>query len=293
MEDDMEKNVFLNEKVAKKLFKNEKYGKILSAKVISGVLNTDYETIYNNIKPSTDEIAFSSKTLNSTADAIYYDDIYYFDIELNFYQNKVKVKQLASYTYQLYLGQLPNYKNYLNLKTIIQISIDLFDYFKQGEFMYNVYFMEDRYHIKESDDIMKIHLNLAYLQNIDYTNICRSGNKLMHDLYFLSCKDDKKLGSVYEGDNLMKKVIDEAKKIAGTMELDLYLTDEELVKQNEEYNYRLGHQDGVKEGIEQGIAKTKEEMVISMYNDNVSIESISKYSNLTIEEIEKIISKDK
>ena len=74
------KNVFLNEKVAKKLFKSELYGKILSAKVISDVIEADYDEVYNNIKLSTDEISFSSKTLNSTADAIYYDDIHYFNI---------------------------------------------------------------------------------------------------------------------------------------------------------------------------------------------------------------------
>ena len=289
----MRNNVFLNEKVAKKLFKNELYGKVLSAKVISGVLDIDYETVYNNIKLSSEEIAFSSKTLNSTADAIYYDDIHYFDIELNFYQNKVKVKQLASYTYQLYLGQIPNHKKYSKLKKIVQISIDSYDYFKKEEFMYHVSFMEEKYHIKENDDITKIHINLEYLRKLDYTNIEISGNKLIHNLYFLICEDEKKLSNVYERDNLMKKVIEEAKKIAGTMELDLYLTDEELVKENEEYNYQLGYQDGVQEGIQEGIEKgiqgTKQEMVINMYNDKVSIETIAKYANLTVAEVKDII----
>ena len=91
------KNVFLNEKVAKKLFKSKLYGKILSAKVISDVIEIDYDDIYNNIKLSTDEIAFSSKTLNSTADAIYYDDIHYFNIEINFHRSPNKKRQIDSY----------------------------------------------------------------------------------------------------------------------------------------------------------------------------------------------------
>ena len=62
--------LFLNEQVAKKLFKNEKYGKILSAKVISDVIGASFDEVYNGINLSTDEIAFSAKTLNSTADAI-------------------------------------------------------------------------------------------------------------------------------------------------------------------------------------------------------------------------------
>ena len=86
--------VFLNEKIAKKLFKNEKYGKMLSAKVISDVIDADYEEVLNNIKPSTEEIAFSSLTINSTSDVIYRDDLTYSNIELNFYKIKSKSKQL-------------------------------------------------------------------------------------------------------------------------------------------------------------------------------------------------------
>ena len=128
--------LFLNEKVAKKLFKNEKYGKILSAKVISDVIGASFDEVYNGINLSTDEIAFSAKTLNSTADAIYYDNTHYFNIEINFHRYHNKERQLASYTYQLYLGQLHTHKDYPKLKKIIQISIDNFDYFGYNDFIY-------------------------------------------------------------------------------------------------------------------------------------------------------------
>ena len=278
------KNVFLNEKVAKKLFKSEVYGKILSAKVISDLLEADYNEVYNNIKLSTDEIAFSSKTLNSTADVIYYDDIHYFNIEINFYRNHNKERQLSSYTYQLYLGQLHTHKDYPKIKKIVQISIDSYDYFNQGEFIYNVYFMEEKYHIKENEDITKIHINLAYLQKIDYNNIVICGNKLMKDLYFMSCNDNEKLDKVYGGDSLMEEIINEAKKIAEEVELDLYATDEELKGMDQEEYYQ--------KGIQKGIIDTKQEMVINMYNDKVSLESIAKYANLSLKEIEDIINND-
>ena len=276
-----EKKVFLNEKVIKKLFKNEKYGKILSAKLISDILNEDYKIVYDNIKLSTDEIAFSSKTLNSTADAIYEDDIHYFNIEFNFYRGESKQKQLDSYTYQLYLGQLHNYKDYYKIKKIIQISIDSYDYFNHNEFMYNVFFMDDKYHEKESDDITKIHINLAYLQKLDYTDIERCGNKLMKDLYFLICENNNKLDVLYKGDVLMSEIIKESKKIAGIMDLDLYMSDEELLARDQEHYYQ--------KGIEEGITKTRKEMILNMYNDKLSLDTISKYSNLSIDEVKKII----
>jgi predicted transposase/invertase (TIGR01784 family) len=269
-------SVFLNEKIAKKLFKNEKYGKILSAKVISDVLDLSYEEVYNNISLSTEEIAFSALTVNSTADAIYYNDKIYFDIELNFYNNESKPKQLDSYIFQLYLGQLHTYKNYYKIKKIIQISIDAYDYFGFNEFMYNVYFMEEKYKVIENENIHKIHLNLDYLHKIDYNEIVNGKNKLMKDLYFLTSNDKERINDVYGKDKLMKEIIDEAKQIAGIEKMDLYLTDEEMLKQEEEHYYELGMTDGIKK------------VVFKMLKDNVPFETISKYTNLSFQEIDQI-----
>ena len=76
---------FINEKVAKKLFKNKNIGKKFSARIISDTLGLDYEEIYNNITLSTDEISFSALTVGSIADTIYHDDYMYIDIEINNY----------------------------------------------------------------------------------------------------------------------------------------------------------------------------------------------------------------
>ena len=55
---------------------------------------------------------------------------------------------------------------------------------------------------------------------------------------------------------------------------------------------RLGREEGIKEGIEQGIEKGIKETQISMAknmkNDKVDLNTISKYTGLSIEEIEKL-----
>ncbi|MDO6994288.1 hypothetical protein Q5M87_09745, partial [Brachyspira innocens] len=55
---------------------------------------------------------------------------------------------------------------------------------------------------------------------------------------------------------------------------------------------RLGREEGIKEGIEQGIEKGIKETQISMAknmkNDKVDLGTISKYTGLSIEEIEKL-----
>ena len=111
---------FLNEKIAKKLLKNEKFGKQFSARIISDTLGADYEEVYNNITLTTDEIAFTILTIGSVADAVYHDDTCYFNIEFNGYNGESKRRQLESYVYQLSPGQLHSYKDYYKMKKVIK-----------------------------------------------------------------------------------------------------------------------------------------------------------------------------
>ena len=75
----------------------------------------------------------------------------------------------------------------------------------------------------------------------------------------------------------MSEIIDEAKQIAGIEKMNLYLTDEEILKLDQEDYYK------------KGVTEAKREMIINMYNDKLPIETIAKYSNLTISEVNDII----
>ena len=269
--------VFMNEKVAKKIFKNEKYGKIFSAKIISSALDLDYQEVYDNLTLSSDEIAFSALTVNSTADAIYYDDKIYFNIELNFNNTDSKPNQLESYTYQLYLGQLHTYNNYNKIKKIIQISIDGYDFLGYNDFIYDIGLMDKKHHVLVSNNIRFVHINLAYLRKIDYNVIIKEKNELMKDLYFLICEDNEKLDVIYEGDKLMSKVIKEAKQIAGIEKMRLYLTDEEMIKNDNKHHF------------EEGVAQTKKDVIRNMLHEKFSLELISKCVNLPLDKVKQII----
>ena len=296
---------FLNEKISKKLFKNEKIGKSLASKVISEVIGADYEDVYNNITLSTEEIAFSSLTLNSVADAIYYDDKIYFDIEINGYTGIHKKRQLESYVYQLYLGQLHSYKDYDKIKKVFQINIDSYDFLGYNEFMYDIYLMDIKHKDIVSDKLQIKHINLDYLRKLDYTEIEKEGNSLMKNLYFFICGDIELDNIFKKGDNLMKKVVKEVKEISGRDDVFRYFTDEELLemdrKQYREEGFKEGHAEGIVEGHAEGLAEghaeglaegrleAQQDLIISMHKDNISIETISKYINLSLDEIKKII----
>ena len=137
--------------------------------------------------------------------------------------------------------------------------------------------MEEKYHVAYNDLIQIFHINLDYLKNKDYNEIVKENNELMKTLYFLVCNDDKVLDIVYERDDLMKDLIKEAREKAGikivTAE-DWLLDDDELIEQVRN----------------EGKAEKQQEMIINFYNNNVSLDIISKSSGLSIDEIKKIIS---
>ena len=85
--------------------------------------------------------------------------------------------------------------------------------------------------------------------------------------------------------------------MAGIEKMNLYLTDEELMKQDQEFYFKKGKQEGIElgkqEGIELGKQENKIEMIINLYYNRVSVETIAKSANLSIDEVKKIISKGK
>ena len=254
---------------------------MFSARIISDLIGADYEEVYNNITLSSEEIAFSALTINSTADSIYHDDATYFNIEINAHDIESKPKQLESYVYQLYLSQLHSYEDYNKIKKIVQINIDAYDFYGYNEFMYNIFLTEQKYHFIASDSIQIYHLNLDFLRHIDYNDNVINENMLMKDLYFLICGSDKLDLVIEKSDRLMKDIIDESKKIAGFEKMHLYLTDEQMIENDRKHYIEIGKKEKI------------HEMIIEMFNNSIDINTIANITSLSTKEIKKIIEQGK
>lgn len=153
-----------------KVLNNRLLCKQLISKIISDLMEEEYEIIYNNIYLSSNKILFLY--LN---DDIKNDNTYYFNIKFNL----GNTNQIYSFVYELYLNNLHNDK----IKKINQIEIDEFDLLNKNEFKYYLSLMEEKYYVKINSNIKVIHLNLNYLRNLNYKKI--KNNNLMRDLYFL------------------------------------------------------------------------------------------------------------
>ena len=64
---------------------------------------------------------------------------------------------------------------------------------------------------------------------------------------------------------------------------------EEGIKLGKEAGIKLGKEEGIKLGKEEGIIEGKKEIVINLYQKEIPVDTISEYTNLTIDEIKNII----
>ena len=274
----------MNDEVVRALFKNSSVAHELSARIVSLVLKLDYNLVYDNMKLISEDMIFSTKAVDGRTDLMLETNKYYVNIEINYTNGKNRQKQMNSYVFELFFNQALKTEDYSKMKNIIQIMIENYDYFKSGEFIYEVGFMEKKLHILEDDLITKYHISLESLKEMDYNSIINERNSLKRILYMFVCKE-KDLDKVYKGDKFMKKVVDIAKAIAGKEKIPLYLPESEIRRLDREEAV----EEGYNAGIEKGIQQKQTEMIINMYKKNINLKTISEVANISLEEVENII----
>ena len=150
---------------------------------------------------------------------------------------------------------------------------------------------------------------------IEYLKICLI--KIINinlDFYYELCyhkvKESDKLWKLFtiEDEQELKSLVRDEKLLNGYQNKLLYLSDNEGYKKmimNEDIErnamleqqfgpiydeaYDKGEVKGFERGIEQGTLNAKKELINSMYKDKVSLDVISKYTGLSINEINNII----
>lgn len=270
----------MNDEVVRPLFKNSSVSRELTARIVSLVLKLDYNDIYNNMEFISEDMLFSAKTVDSRTDLMLETNKYYVNIEFNYTKGSTRDNQMNAYVFEIFFKEAIKNEKFKDMKKIIQIMIENYDYFHEGKFVYEVGFMEKNLGIPEDNLITKYHISLASLEKIDYNSIKYERDALKRILYMFVCEEEN-LDKAYMGDTFMEEVIDAAKAIAGKKKIPLYLSESEIRQLDRE------------EAVEEGSNKTKAEMIINLYNNGVSLDIISKSSGLSIEEVNNIIENNK
>ena len=177
-------NVFINDKVIKKILNSEKKEcREYLARIIGGVLNIDIETIKDNIELIEPDISSNINSVDSKVDSIYKLNDKYINIEINYNNKRIVTIKNNIYLYNMILRQIGSSREYKNVLSVIQININNYDMFKEGRFLYESS-LREKISGKVRDEMITVYdINLDYLKKIDYTKIIEGDYNLEKILY--------------------------------------------------------------------------------------------------------------
>ena len=277
------RELYMRDKVVKKLFTSFSGYQYL-ARIVCEVLDLPSELFsFQIFHPS---VGVNENVVNSEVDLIIEDDATIVNIEINTSNSRSIQNKNTAYFCHLILKQIKTSKDYDKvLKKVYQINLNSYDVSHEERFvtrsrLIDVETKEEVHPILEIVDVY-----LAKIIKTDYTIVKERKNSLEYLLYLLVCNDEKILREVYEGDNLMEKMVDEAKELTDNFDSLLYYDYDELKKQEA---YELGEASGVEQGVELGIEQNKVEIALNMLKKNMDTKLICEVIGLTHDELNVI-----
>lgn len=262
---------FLRDEVASRILTDESLIDYIVC-IVSASTNIKKEDI-EDIKLFSPRINTNSNTKASNVDAVYENDKNVVNIEVNMNESKLSNNKNMRYIYQLMLRQVkPNEKDIY--KKVLQINLNAFDYFKKDEFIYHSYIMEEKFHLKRSEEIEIVDINLEKIGELSYNDIRKEDNNSLETLlYIFTCEDKEKREELYRNNEIMKKVNDKLNDLTDDFDSILFYDREEFKRLESE---------------ELGETKKAKEIAKKMLEEKLDIELISKVTGLRVDEIKEL-----
>ncbi len=273
----IENKKYLKDRIAN-IILNDKDCRQFVTKLISKATGLDEKFLNENLELSSTRINASTDKIlsNSIVDAMYESEGIFINLEVNYQKSKVTQNKNIKYVTHLVLKQIPPNIKIKEIKSVYQINLNGYDFFKDGKFIYKSRLMEETSHKIRDEFLTIIDINLDYLKKIEYTTI-RDRNSLEYLLYFFVHEKDEELIELYNKDDIMKKVCDKLMALSEDFDKDLYYD-------LDEYLEAIAYEKGIEQGIEQGILNTAKNMI----KEGIEIEIICKVTKLSPKEIEKL-----
>ena len=259
--------------------------------LLSALFDEDYNEVLNNttfIKTELDKV--KKEESKKTVDLLCKIKGKIINVEVNNNTSKSLLERNLAYMFSLYHGDMKEGSKY-RFNSIIQININNFRFSGKKDVLEECYITNIRKLPKNINDF-DIYSNKIRIINIYLPNINKKEyNKLkLYEklLLIFNENDEELLSDLSEGDEIMEKYLKESKEASEKDEV-IGMYNEEIHKEKlrlaeiDEFR-ELGHEEGLKEGTQ----KTKEETAKKMLQDNLDSSIISKYTDLSIEELEKL-----
>ena len=212
------------------------------------------------------------------------------NIEVNSYSNKYLHRRNASYIFSRYSSAVSRAGSFKDMKNYIQINLT----YKENNDnlkMKSIYKLLEVSDYEEYIDNLTIYeFNLSKIKEAWY-----NGDR-SHNIMALLDADDCELDTMSDGDEIMDRFKDEVKNInKGLGDVQFMDPDKDaemifntILDSEKEIAQKEGREKGLKEGREEGIKQNKVDTARKMKQENIDINTISKITNLSIKEIEKL-----
>ena len=279
--------------------------------LISAIFNEDFNEVLNNttfIKTELDKV--KKEESKKTVDLLCKIKGKIINVEVNNNASKSSLERNLFYMFSLYHGDMKEGSKY-KFNSIVQVNLNNFRFRGKKDVLEECYITNIRKLPKDINDFdiysNKIRIINIYLPNIDK----RDYNKL--ELYeklllIFNETDEELLNDLSEGDEIMEKYVKDSKEASEQDEV-IGMYNEEIHKEKlrlaeiDEFR-ELGHEEGLKEGLkeglqkgmkeglqkgmEEGTQKTKEETAKKMLQEGIDISIISRCTDLSIKEVERL-----
>ena len=250
-----------------------------SCKLISCIIDVEYEDLLENLKLVSQE--FNRDNLSSKAE---YGD---YVAEIN--GQKICIEVNNSYKTDSYENINERNYEYINrifnervrrgskyqFTNVILINLHNF-YYQEIDDWYQEFTINDK-SILYTDKIKIINIYLPKLKEICYNKDIRELDELERVLLTIYSEDIKKSKEFGGEIEVMEEYVNEAEKISQNEDfIEVYDKEREY----KSIGYDMGMEDGHTEAIR--------EIALNMLNDNIDSETISKYTNLSLDEIQSL-----
>ena len=289
----------LSDTMLKAMFQNENRIKY-SAKFLSYFIDVEYEDILNNIclaKNELDKNVENDKGERCDYVALLSDTS--LNIEVNNNSSLEVLERNMEYAHRLYSKKIRRGEENYQYTQVIQFNLNNFA-FKGNDKIVDIYTVTNDDNIGLSNKLIFVQIYVPNLRKKWYTKGMKSLSEEEKYILALVEMDLDKLNDL-GGENIMDEYVKEAEEVSfegGVGEA----YDKEWALRDQGYRdglsqgkaegkiegFSQGKVEGKAEGISEGKNERNIEIARNMLKDNIPVESISKYTSLSIDEIKNL-----
>ena len=203
------------------------------------------------------------------------------DVEMQLDYHAGFENRMLMYWARMYIGQLKSGDSYSQLKKTVQISIANFKFLQNEHFHSTFHLLEKNGRIKFTDHL---ELHVLELPKVKLFEQLKDQDDLTKWMLFLS-GDDKMKGELAMADMGIEKAYAELNRVSE----DEVMRERAIARDKWLWDQATRREQAVIEGRKEGKEEAKEEIILSMYNEGLSVEMIARIMKVSDEKVQSII----